>query len=31
MRLTFLGRGGSDVGQCPSLYLTDRDTYLVQG
>ncbi|MFJ9363359.1 hypothetical protein ACIRRA_02930 [Nocardia sp. NPDC101769] len=31
MRLTFLGKGGSDIGQCPSLYLTDRGTYLVQG
>ncbi len=31
MRLQFLGKGGSDVGGCPTLYTTDRDTYLVQG
>ena len=31
MRLEFLGRGGSDVGQCPTLYATDQQTYLVQG
>ncbi|WP_181724667.1 hypothetical protein [Nocardia gipuzkoensis] len=31
MRLQFLGKGGSDVGGCPTLYATDQDTYLVQG
>ncbi|MBF6188733.1 hypothetical protein IU443_21650 [Nocardia farcinica] len=31
MRLKFLGKGGSGQGQCPSLYATDRNTYLVQG
>lgn len=31
MRLRFLGKGGSGQGQCPTLYSTDRDTYLVQG
>ncbi|QDP80515.1 hypothetical protein FOH10_19150 [Nocardia otitidiscaviarum] len=31
MRLRFLGRGGSKVGDCPTLYATDRGTYLVQG
>ncbi|MEU6563150.1 hypothetical protein [Nocardia nova] len=31
MRLVFLGKGGSGDGDCPSLYATDRDTYLVQG
>ncbi|MBF6449503.1 hypothetical protein IU429_17675 [Nocardia elegans] len=30
MRLRFLGKGGSDKSGCPSLYATDRDTYLVQ-
>src|SRR5690606_32363701 len=30
-RLTFLGRGGSGQGHCPTLYATDQDTYLVQG
>ncbi|MEU0543903.1 hypothetical protein [Nocardia sp. NPDC005978] len=31
MRLRFLGKNGSKVGDCPSLFVTDRDTYLVQG
>lgn len=31
MRLRFLGKGGSGAGQCPTLYATDQDTYLVQG
>ncbi|MET8795676.1 hypothetical protein ABZV91_04325 [Nocardia sp. NPDC004568] len=31
MRLRFLGRGGSDLGGCPSLYTTDQGSYLVQG
>lgn len=30
MRLRFLGTD-SQVGQCPTLYATDRDTYVVQG
>ncbi|MFE3001384.1 hypothetical protein ACFXG4_41160 [Nocardia sp. NPDC059246] len=31
MRLTFLGKGGSGDRDCPSLYATDRDSFLVQG
>ena len=31
MSLKFLGKGGSDVGGCPSLYATDHESYLVQG
>ncbi|MFF0500415.1 hypothetical protein ACFYU5_28735 [Nocardia aobensis] len=31
MNLKFLGKGGSDSGGCPSLYATDRGTYIVQG
>ncbi|WP_280359065.1 hypothetical protein [Nocardia otitidiscaviarum] len=31
MNLKFLGKGGSDSGGCPSLYATDRGTYVVQG
>lgn len=31
MRLQFLGKGGSDSGGCPSLFATDRESYLVQG
>lgn len=31
MRLQFLGKGGSGQGQCPTLYATDQETYLVQG
>jgi hypothetical protein len=30
MRLRFLGKGASKSGDCPTLYATDRDTYLVQ-
>lgn len=30
MRLRFLGTD-SQIGQCPTLYATDRDTYVVQG
>jgi hypothetical protein len=30
MRLTFLGKM-SDLGESPTLYATDRDTYVVQG
>jgi hypothetical protein len=30
MHLTFLG-STSDDGQCPTLYATDRGTYVVQG
>ncbi len=30
MKLRFLGKN-STVGDCPTLYSTDRDTYLVQG
>lgn len=31
MRLQFLGKCGTEGGGCPSLYLTDRNTYVVQG
>lgn len=32
MRVEFLGKDpGSNPGDCPSLYKTDRDSYLVQG
>ncbi|MGX1809760.1 hypothetical protein ACWIGI_28905 [Nocardia sp. NPDC055321] len=31
MRLNFLGKAGSQGGGCPSLYLSDRETYVVQG
>ncbi|WP_416565101.1 hypothetical protein [Nocardia testacea] len=31
MRLQFLGKGGSEGGDCPSLYATDQHSYLVQG
>ncbi|MFF0490030.1 hypothetical protein ACFYTQ_13520 [Nocardia sp. NPDC004068] len=31
MRLWFLGKGGSGDRDCPTLYATDRDSYLVQG
>lgn len=32
MKITFLGKDpGSREGECPSLYDTDRSTYLVQG
>jgi len=30
MKLRFLGKN-SQVGDCPTLYASDRDTYLVQG
>src|SRR5258708_40139684 len=30
VKLQFLGTTSSD-GDCPTLYLTDRDTYVVQG
>jgi hypothetical protein len=32
MKLTFLGKtGGSQGGNCPALYSTDRGTFVVQG
>ncbi|GAB2675794.1 hypothetical protein [Nocardia goodfellowii] len=31
MRLHLLGKGGTTGGGCPSLYVTDRGTYVVQG
>ncbi|WP_067836077.1 hypothetical protein [Nocardia lijiangensis] len=31
MRLRFLGKGGSGDGDCPTLYATDQNSYLVQG
>lgn len=31
MRLRFLGKGGSDKTNCPSLYVTDQGSFLVQG
>ncbi|MCM6773392.1 hypothetical protein NDR87_07900 [Nocardia sp. CDC159] len=31
MWLLFLGKGGTEGGGCPSLYATDRNTYIVQG
>jgi hypothetical protein len=30
MRLTFLGTD-SQAGHCPTMYATDRDTYVIQG
>lgn len=30
MKVTFLG-STSDTGNCPTVYATDRDTYLIQG
>lgn len=30
MKLTFLGTT-SNAGTCPTLYITDRDTYVIQG
>ena len=30
MKLTFLGMSSKD-GECPTLYATDRDTYVIQG
>ncbi|MFJ4653181.1 hypothetical protein ACIP5Y_18115 [Nocardia sp. NPDC088792] len=31
MLLKFLGKGGSGDGECPTLYATDADTYVVVG
>lgn len=31
MRLTFLGKGGSGSNDCPTLYATDQDSFVVQG
>ncbi|WP_067653566.1 hypothetical protein [Nocardia harenae] len=31
MNIRFLGKGGTTGGGCPSLYATDRGTYLAQG
>ncbi|TLF73334.1 hypothetical protein [Nocardia cyriacigeorgica] len=31
MRVRFLGKGGSGTNDCPSLYVTDEDSYIVQG
>lgn len=31
LRLRFLGMGGSGKTNCPTLYATDRGTYVVQG
>ncbi len=31
MRIRFLGKGGTEGGGCPSLFATDRGTYVVQG
>jgi hypothetical protein len=31
MRLTFLGKGGSQVNDCPALYATDCGTYVIVG
>jgi len=32
MRLRYLGKtGGSEDGDCPALYATDRGTFVVQG
>ncbi len=31
MQLSFLGKGGSGDRDCPTLYATDRNSYLVQG
>ncbi|MBO0884784.1 MAG: hypothetical protein J2P17_31525 [Mycobacterium sp.] len=31
MRLRFLGMGGSGRTNCPTLYATDRNSYIVQG
>lgn len=30
MKVTFLGSGSQD-GSCPSVYATDRDTFVIQG
>ncbi|WP_433655649.1 hypothetical protein ACQPW1_32510 [Nocardia sp. CA-128927] len=31
MRLQFLGKGGSGKDDCPTLYATDQESYLIQG
>ncbi|MBF6132626.1 hypothetical protein IU501_06385 [Nocardia otitidiscaviarum] len=31
MKLTFLGKGGSGDGECPSLFAADTGTYVVVG
>ncbi|WP_406267402.1 hypothetical protein OH799_22265 [Nocardia sp. NBC_00881] len=31
MHLTFLGKAGSQVKDCPTLYATDHDSYVVAG
>lgn len=31
MRIHFLGKGDSEGGGCPSMYYTERETYVVQG
>ncbi|WP_433727719.1 hypothetical protein ACQP0C_36915 [Nocardia sp. CA-129566] len=31
MHLTFLGKGGSQVKDCPTLYATDQGSYVVAG
>ncbi|MEV0294854.1 hypothetical protein [Nocardia sp. NPDC050710] len=31
MRLKFLGKGGSEVTGCPTLYATDEGSYVAQG
>jgi hypothetical protein len=31
MWLLFLGKGGTEGGGCPTLFVTDRGTYIVQG
>ncbi|SUA75176.1 Uncharacterised protein [Nocardia otitidiscaviarum] len=31
LRLTYLGKGGSDVGECPTLYASDHGTYVIIG
>jgi hypothetical protein len=31
MRLTFLGKGGSGGNDCPTLYASDQETYVIQG
>ncbi|WP_040752801.1 hypothetical protein [Nocardia transvalensis] len=31
MKLSFLGKGGSEGGGCPALFSTDTGTYVVQG
>lgn len=31
MRVRFLGKGGSGTNDCPTLYVTDQNSYIVQG